>query len=143
MPQILDLATQLITGRANFKANMQSVVTGGQLLDQPLGGRWAILNLAEKPDPSPPAAFGDRYGMLPLRNIETHKGFALVSHGPLPRVSLGSVGRATFVTTARGRAPPASRWEHDVWRACRRPAKDFGNLTGSAMMIIPLASIRL
>jgi hypothetical protein len=115
MAQISDLATQFITGRAGFKADMQPIVSGRQFLDHSLDRRRAVLDLAEKSHLSPPAAFGHRYGVLPLRNIESHEGFAILSHGPLPvcEARLGLPEHPSF-SIARRRGPPASHREHDV-----------------------------
>jgi hypothetical protein len=46
---------------------------------------------AEKPDLPCPAAFGDRDRMLDLGNIERHKSFAILAHGPPSVMRLGSV----------------------------------------------------
>jgi hypothetical protein len=82
------------------------------MLDRPSESLGTVLHLPYLTGPLPPAAFGDRYGMLPLRNIESHKGFVILSHGPFPCVRLGSVRPSNprpYRTKAR---PLASHQEH-------------------------------
>ena len=76
------LPIQLITGRTGFEADMQALVSARQPLDHPLGGRRAILDLANKPNFTSPPTFGNRHRVLLLRDVERHEQFAIFSHGP-------------------------------------------------------------
>src|ERR1700760_2133428 len=77
-----NLPIQLITGGTCFEADMEPIVACRQLLDQPPNGRRAVLDLANKPNFTSPPNFGDRRRVLLLRDVERHKQFAILSHGP-------------------------------------------------------------
>src|SRR5262249_11517621 len=98
-----------------FKADMQPIVARRQLLDHPLNGRRAVLDLANKPDFASPPTFGDRHRVLLLRDVERHEQFAILSHGPpsVREALLGLSEQASFYRARRG-GPPTSRREHDV-----------------------------
>jgi hypothetical protein len=81
MTQRPDLPIQLITGRTCFEADMQALVSARQPLHL-LGGRRAVLDLADKPNFASPPSFGDRHRVLLLRDVERHEQFSILSHGP-------------------------------------------------------------
>ena len=57
--------------------------------------------------PGPPA-FRDRYGVLLLGDIKSHKDFAMLSHGPssVHEARLGLPEQPSFLTARKG-GPPA------------------------------------
>ena len=114
MAKLLDLTIEPVTGRSGFEADMQPAVSARKLLESPLDHRLAVLDLAEKPNLSPPATLGDSHRMLSLRHVECDKDLAILSHGPpsvhWARLSCPSNPRST----ARKGGPPASHREHDV-----------------------------
>jgi hypothetical protein len=114
MTQRPDLPIQLITGRTCFEADMQALVSARQPLHL-LGGRRAVLDLADKPNFASPPSFGDRHRVLLLRDVERHEQFAILSHGPpsVREALLGLSEQPSFSTARRG-GPPTSRREHDV-----------------------------
>ena len=67
--------------------------------------RRAVLDLTEKPNLSLPAILRDGYRVLPLRDIERHKGFAILSHGPpsVREARLGLPEQPSFSIARRGR----------------------------------------
>ena len=94
--------------RSGFKTDMQPAVSLRQSLDRPLDRQWTVLDIAEKPDFSRPAPFRDRNCVPLLGDIESHKSFAMLSHGP-PSVHEGRLGppeQPSFLPARKG-GPPA------------------------------------
>ena len=104
----LDLAIKPVSRRPGFKADMQPVVSVRQSLDRPLDRQRAVLDVAEKPDFARPAPFRDRDRVLPLGDIESHKDFAILSHGPpsVHEARLGMPEQPSFLPARKG-GPPA------------------------------------
>ncbi len=113
----LNLAIEPISRRPGLEADMQLIVPGRQSLDRPLDRRCTVLNIAEKPNLSRPASFGDRNGVLPLSDVKSHENFAMLSHGPpsVHEARLGMPEQPSFLPARKG-GPPARAREHDVYR---------------------------
>jgi hypothetical protein len=82
VPESLDLAIQPVSGWPRIVAQMQLAIAAGQLADQPLHRRRRVRHLTEKPHLAAATAIGNRYRVLHLRDIESDKGLAILSHGP-------------------------------------------------------------
>ena len=84
---------------------MQSVIPARQPLDHSLNRRRAVLDLTEKPNLSRPATLRDGYRVLPLRDIECHKDFAILCHGPpsVREARLGLPEQPSLPMARRGR----------------------------------------
>ena len=104
----LDLAIKPVSRRPGFKADMQPLVSVRQSLDRPLDRQRAVLDIAEKPDFSGPAPFRDRHRVLLLGDVESHKNFAILSHGPpsVHEARLGLPEQPSFLPARKG-GPPA------------------------------------
>jgi hypothetical protein len=115
MTERLDLTIKPVSRRPGFEADMQPLVSFRQLLDRSLDRQRAVLDIAEKSDLSRTASFRDCNGVLLLGDVESHKDFAILSHGP-PSVHAAPArhARATLVLTCtKGRATASAR-KHDV-----------------------------
>ena len=101
--------------RAGFEADVQPVVSSRQSLDRLLNRRRAVLDIAEKPDFSPPPSFCDRHCVFLFGDIESNKSFAILSHGPpsVHEARLGPPEQPSFPTCTKARATGSAR-EHDV-----------------------------
>src|ERR1700751_3969131 len=113
-----DLTIKPVSCRPGFKADLQPVVSVRKSLHRPLDRQRSVLNIAEKPDFPSPSAFGDRYGVLLLGDIKSHKDFAMLSHGPpsVHEARLGSPEQPSSLT--------ARKAGHRLWPA---------NMTSSAV----------
>ena len=102
------LAIEPISRRPGFEAHVQPVVSSRQSLDRLLNRRRAVLDVAEKPDFSPPPSFCDRHCVFLFGDIESNKSFAILSHGPPSCMRLGSVrpSNPRFLPARKG-GPPA------------------------------------
>ena len=111
----LDLPIKPVSRRSGFKTDMQPAVSLRQSLDRPLDRQRVVLNVPEKPDFSRPAPFRARNGVLLLGDIESHKSFAILSHGrpSVHEARLGRPEQPSFLPARKG-GPPASAREHDV-----------------------------
>jgi len=111
MAERLNLAIKPVSRRPGFEANTQSVVPLRQSLDRPLDRQRTIFDITEKPDLSPPPSFRDRNGVLLLGDVESHKDFAMLSHGPpsVHEARLGLPEQPSFLPARKG-----SPREHDV-----------------------------
>jgi hypothetical protein len=100
----LDLAIKPVSRRPSFKADVQRVVSVREPLDRPLDRQRAVLDIAEKSDFAAPA----RFRVLLLRDIKSHKDFAMLSQGPpsVHEARLGSPEQPSFLTARKG-WPPA------------------------------------
>jgi len=74
-----------------------------------------LFSTSEKPDFSRPAPFRDRNGAILLGDVESHKDFAILSHGPpsVHEARLGMPEQPSFLPARKG-GPPAPAREHDV-----------------------------
>ena len=85
---------------------MQPTIPACQPLEHPLNRRRAILDLTEIPNLARPATFSDGYRVLPLRDIERHKGsLSILSNGPssVREARLGLPEQPSLSMARRGR----------------------------------------
>ena len=92
------LAIKPVSRRPGLEADVQPAVSSRQSLDRLLNRQRAVLDLAEKPDFAAPARFRDRHGVFHLGDVERHKNFAMLSHGPpsVHEARLGSPEQPSF-----------------------------------------------
>ena len=109
--EFLDLPTQPVTCRTRFKADLQSAVPSGKLLDGPLDPRRRVLHLAQEPDLASAASLGDRHRMLGLGDVERDKSPAMLPHGSpsVREARLGPSEQPSFLLSHEGRAASLTR----------------------------------
>ena len=87
----LDLPIKPVSRRSGFKTDMQPAVSLRQSLDRPLDRQWTVLDIAEKPDFSRPAAFGDAIACFFLATSKATKASLCFPMVRPPCMRLGSV----------------------------------------------------
>src|SRR5690348_9932943 len=92
MAQLLDLTIQPVACRAGLVAHVQPAMARCQLLDRPRNARRRVLDLADKSDLPRATTLGNRYRVLRLRHIKSHKCSAMIPHGP-PSVHEARLGQ--------------------------------------------------
>src|SRR6201985_2602255 len=100
----LDLAIEPVSRRPGFEADMQPAVPSRQSFDCPLDRYRSVFDIAEKSDFASPPAFRDRHRVLFLRDIKSHKNFAMLSHGPpsVHEARLGLPQQPSFLYRTKG-----------------------------------------
>ncbi len=111
----LYLAIKPVSRRPSFKAGHADARSDPPSLDRPLDRQRTVLDIAEKPNFPAAAPFRDRYRVLLLGDVESHKNFAILSHGPpsVHEARLGPPEQPSFLPARKG-GPPALVREHDV-----------------------------
>ena len=95
-----------VSRRPSFKADMQPVLSARQSLDRPLDRR--LFSTSPRNSTARPAPFRDRNCVPLLGDIESHKGFATLSHGPpsVHEARLGPPEQPSFLPARKGGPPP-------------------------------------